>query len=169
MWFTCTFGADTDLLKTIKGLYEDFLADLWTLLPADAFETQIVFQPIPSYVAQAGGREGGNVLGLDSSLTKNAVLFLLTLKTNTAADEAVIRACGGVFFANVDEAVRASGNSLPFVYLNYANPSQDPLGSYGVENIAFIRNISAMYDPQGVFQRRVPGGFKISRVAGDID
>lgn len=165
MWFTSTFGADTDLLKIIKGLYEDFLADLWALLPADAFETQIVFQPIPAYLAQAGGRNGGNVLGLDSSLTKNAVLFLLTLKTKTEADEAIIHARGAVFFANVDEAVKISGNSLPFVYLNYANPSQDPLGSYGTENVAFMRDISTKYDPQGLFQRRVPGGFKISRVA----
>lgn len=165
MWFTSTFGADTDLLRTVKGLYEDFLADLWTLLPADAFETQIVFQPIPSYLAQAGERKGGNVLGLDSSLTKNAVLFLLTLKTRTAADEAVIHARGGVFFAKVGEAVKASGNNLPFVYLNYANPSQDPLGSYGAENIELIREVSAKYDPRGFFQRRVPGGFKISRVA----
>lgn len=138
---------------------------MWTLLPADAFGTQIVFQPIPSYLAQAGEKKGGNVLGLDSSLTKNAVLFLLTLKTSTAADEAVIHARGGVFFANFEEAVKSSGNSLPFVYLNYANPSQDPLGSYGAENVAFIRDISAKYDPQGFFQRRVPGGFKISRVA----
>lgn len=165
MWFTSTFGADTDLMKSIKGLYEDFLADLWTLLPADAFETQMVFQPIPSYLAQVGERKGGNVLGLGSSLTKNAVLFLLTLKTKTAADEAVIHARGGVFFATVEEAVKASGNSLPFVYLNYANPSQDPLGSYGAENVAFLRDISAKYDPHGVFQQRVPGGFKISRVA----
>lgn len=116
-------------------------------------------------MAQTGERKGGNVLGLDSSLTKNAVLFLLTLKTITAADEAVIHARGGVFFARVDEAVKASGNSLPFVYLNYANPSQDPLGSYGVENVEFIRKVSTKYDPQDVFQRRVPGGFKISRVA----
>lgn len=138
---------------------------MWTLLPADAFETQIVFQPIPSYLAQVGARTGGNVLGLDVSLTKNAVLFLLTLKTNTATDEAVIHARGGIFFASVDEAVKTSGNSLPFVYLNYANPSQDPLSSYGVENVAFMRDVSAKYDPQGIFQRRVPGGFKISRVA----
>lgn len=165
MWFTSTFGADTGLLKTIKGLYEDFLAGLWTLLPADVFETQIVFQPVPSYLAQVGERTGGNILGLDSSLTNNAVLFLLTLKANTAADEAVIHARGGVFFAKVDEAVKTSGNSLPFVYLNYASPSQDPLGSYGVENVALIREVSNKYDPQGIFQRRIPGGFKISRVA----
>lgn len=120
-------------------------------------------------MAQASARRGGNVLGLDSSLTRNAVLFLLTLKTKTPADEAVIHARGGVFFANVDEAVKASGNNLPMVYLNYANPSQDPLGSYGVENVAFMRDIAAKYDPQGIFQRRVPGGFKISRVVGDID
>lgn len=158
-------AADTDLLKTIKGLYGDFLADLWTLLPADAFETQMVFQPIPSYLARAGKSKGGNVLGLDSSLTNNAVLFLLTLKTHTAADEAVIQARGGEFFAKVEEAVKTSGNSLPFVYLNYAHPSQDPLGSYGAENVDFIREVSAKYDPRGFFQQRLPGGFKISRVA----
>ena len=50
-----------------------------------------------------------------------------------------------------------------FVYLNYADPSQDPLASYGPENIAFLKKIALRYDPDGWLQRMVPGGFKVSR------
>ena len=36
--------------------------------------------------------------------------------------------------------------------------------SYGEENFEFIRQAAAKYDPTAVFQERVPGGWKISRV-----
>ena len=48
-----------------------------------------------------------------------------------------------------------------FQYLNYADPSQDPLGSYGDENVARLREVSRKYDPAGFFQAQVPGGFKL--------
>lgn len=48
-----------------------------------------------------------------------------------------------------------------FKYLNYADRSQDPLGSYGAQSLEFLKRTSAKYDPSGVFQKRVPGGFKI--------
>lgn len=48
-----------------------------------------------------------------------------------------------------------------FQYINYADPSQDPIGSYGVENVEFLINVSRAYDPRGVWQRQVPGGFKL--------
>lgn len=53
----------------------------------------------------------------------------------------------------------------PLVYLNYADFSQDPLGSYGEESVRFMKKVAREYDPAGKFQRMVPGGFKISRVA----
>ena len=39
--------------------------------------------------------------------------------------------------------------------------------SYGAGNVAKIRAAAAKYDPKQVFQARVPGGFKISKVGGD--
>lgn len=51
-----------------------------------------------------------------------------------------------------------------YIYLDYADELQDPLGSYGPENVAKMRAASAKYDPMGVFQSMVPGGFKISKV-----
>ena len=50
-----------------------------------------------------------------------------------------------------------------FIYLNYALQSQDPIASYGEESVARLRAVSSRYDPQGVFQRLCPGGFKLWR------
>lgn len=52
----------------------------------------------------------------------------------------------------------------PFIYLDYADISQRPLESYGAENVAKIKAVAAKYDPEGVFQHMMPGGFKISQV-----
>lgn len=45
-----------------------------------------------------------------------------------------------------------------------SNGVKDPLASYGPENVAKIRAAATKYDPKQVFQKRVPGGFKISKV-----
>ena len=48
-----------------------------------------------------------------------------------------------------------------FEYLNYADSSQDPIASYGADNVERLRATSRKYDPHGVFQKQVPGGFKL--------
>lgn len=46
-------------------------------------------------------------------------------------------------------------------YMNYAFEGQDVLTGYGEENLKFINAVSKEYDPDGVFQKLVPGGFKL--------
>lgn len=53
---------------------------------------------------------------------------------------------------------------MPYLYLDYADKTQDPLASYGSDNIAKMKAVAKKYDPSGVFQDLVPGGFKISKV-----
>ena len=60
-----------------------------------------------------------------------------------------------------NEAARNMGLLHKFVYLNYANQVQDPISTYGRENVASLRAAATRYDPLGVFQRQVPGGFKL--------
>lgn len=67
------------------------------------------------------------------------------------------------------EAVRRYASSienglLPWVYMNYADKSQQPLASYGVANVERLKNVARKYDPGQVFQKLCPGGFKISDV-----
>lgn len=54
------------------------------------------------------------------------------------------------------------GADSEYVYMNYAARYQNPLGGYGKENVEFIKAIARKYDPLEVFQRQVPGGFKVS-------
>jgi hypothetical protein len=68
------------------------------------------------------------------------------------------------------EAVRVFASSienglLPWVYMNYADKSQDPLASYGLDNVKKLREAAQKYDPDRVFQTLCPGGFKISDVS----
>lgn len=56
------------------------------------------------------------------------------------------------------------GSNEDFIYLPYADATQDALGSYGAASVQHMKQASKDYDPQRFFQRRVPGGFKIDRV-----
>ena len=51
----------------------------------------------------------------------------------------------------------------PFVYLNDAARDQNPLGSYGVENVAKLKAVSRKYDPQQIFQKLQNDGFLLSK------
>lgn len=67
------------------------------------------------------------------------------------------------------EAVREFSMSienglLPWVYMNYADKSQQPLASYGTGNVKKLKETAAKYDADEVFQKLCPGGFKISDV-----
>ncbi|KAH8197723.1 hypothetical protein TruAng_008101 [Truncatella angustata] len=135
VWFSLTFAADLDFLKWVTALYETLFANLTTSLSTDDFNAQLLFQPIPSYFGQIGVEKGGNVLGLGILLTSNAVLLLLIIQTEVVSSEAVAHAYGSTFIANVEAAAKKTGNNLPFRFLNYVNPSQDPLSSYGAENV----------------------------------
>lgn len=63
----------------------------------------------------------------------------------------------------VQEAMTSVKAHNEFTYLNYAAPAQNPLASYGDVNVQFLKNVATKYDPEGVFQRLMPGGFKISK------
>lgn len=45
--------------------------------------------------------------------------------------------------------------------LTFSGYDQPAIASYGEKNVAKLHEVSAMYDPKGVFQRLVPGGQKL--------
>jgi FAD/FMN-containing dehydrogenase len=57
---------------------------------------------------------------------------------------------------------RSIGADNEYVYLNYADRTQNPLRGYGDENVEYMRRVAREYDPTEVFQHQVPGGFKVS-------
>jgi hypothetical protein len=63
--------------------------------------------------------------------------------------------------SQINALANSKGLLQEFQYLNYAGPNQHPLQSYGRETLGFLEAVARKYDPHGVFQTRVPGGFKL--------
>ncbi|KAK7757618.1 hypothetical protein SLS62_000633 [Diatrype stigma] len=64
---------------------------------------------------------------------------------------------------DIETYAKSVDGNVDFRYLNYCNSAQNPLATYGEESIRMMREAAAKYDPSGVFQTRVPGGFKLPK------
>ncbi|KFA77966.1 hypothetical protein S40288_07713 [Stachybotrys chartarum IBT 40288] len=136
-----------------------------SLIGAENYTTAFIYQPLPAYFSQIGHRKGGNVMGL-GQIQSNAILFQsgIAIYNGDEAALAYARVELHAMIAKLQEAAVAEGVAAGWVYMNYADASQNPLGGSGEENVAFMRQVADMYDPEGWWQRRVPGGFKLARV-----
>lgn len=163
---TLTFLNSPSVLRQSVNLHSQLVSSLSKTIGAENFNTDMIFQPLPSSFNAIGQRNGGNVLGLDR-ISSNAVLWTTGISIKNADDAAlaIAQAELNAMTAELKDFARTSGTAAEFVYLNYADANQDPLGSYGPESVAFMKDVAREYDPQGWWQRRVPGGFKLSRVA----
>lgn len=103
---------------------------------------------------------GGNSLGLDPAEGPLMLILLASIWTNPADDARIIDV-QRVLIDRIGEAARARKLDSRFTYLNYAFAGQDPIGGYGEQNVARLRTTSRKYDPDGFFQKAVPGGFKL--------
>lgn len=153
------------MLRKAASLHKQLISSLSEKIGAENFMTQMFFQPLPTYLSTIEEAKGGNVLGL-GRLPSNAILYTGGVGIIDGDDAAVAFAQAelSAMTAKLKASAEAESAAAEFIYLNYADTSQDPLGSYGSENVAFMRDVAKQYDPQGWWQRRVPGGFKISRV-----
>jgi hypothetical protein len=78
-----------------------------------------------------------------------------------AEDDDTIAATMRGVLSKIENDSAERGTDVPFKFLNYASQFQDPIGSYGAEDKKKLQDVSREYDPEGVFQKAVPGGFKL--------
>lgn len=48
-----------------------------------------------------------------------------------------------------------------YIFTNYGHSEDDIIAGYGEESVSRLREAGKKYDPEGVFQKGVPGGFKL--------
>lgn len=61
----------------------------------------------------------------------------------------------------LEAVAKARGKSRSFKYMNYAHQRQDVIAGFGEKSKAFLKQVAAKYDPNGVFQKLQQGGFKL--------
>lgn len=99
-----------------------------------------------------------------SSQKDNALLFMITVMVRSAEQKQAAYPKCKAFLTMLRDFARSTDEdlNLDWEYINYADESQDPLATYGSENVKRLRNISREYDPEQVFQKLCRGGFKLS-------
>ncbi|RDW77834.1 hypothetical protein BP6252_05887 [Coleophoma cylindrospora] len=148
---------DLDMYKATEACR---LEQIEALKDVEGVILTMVLQPISSSVITASSAKGGNPLGLPAQQHQ---WFLVMVDYKHAADEVRVRKSAREI---VDTAVKISkrnGTYLPFIYSNYASQDQDPLASYGPENLLKLRSIAEKYDIDAVFQKLQNGGWLVSK------
>lgn len=162
IWFTLSFKNDARVVVKSVELHAKLIEETKAEV-GDEFESMNMFQPLPMKFGRLGRERGGNILGLDR-LSETHLLWLGSLHIKDQQYAVVAQDKMQRLADELDEYAKSLGLEGEWVYLNYANYlAQDPLPGYGHENLVKLAAAAKKYDPEGVFQSRVPGGFKISK------
>ncbi|KAL3459884.1 hypothetical protein BJX64DRAFT_193950 [Aspergillus heterothallicus] len=160
-FFTLTFANHPVILKEAISIHNRMIEEAKKRARSESWSIISLFQPLPALFAELGQKKrGGNVLGLDEK--KDYILDLLWLTWDNIEDTELFDWIGETFVEELDAFAKSVGGEYPYIYLNYAAENQNPLQSYGEENLEFMRRVAEKYDPLGVFQEQVPGGFKVT-------
>ncbi|KAF3358586.1 Protein phosphatase 2C-like protein 1 [Verticillium dahliae VDG1] len=136
-----------ELLEGIQISHNVFISQLPSLYASVPLEDLVLvsinWQPITSLWQSASARAnpGGNALGIDYEAAVNKWVESTTKAINDATEAA------GLFDA--------------FNYMGEAAAFQEVFPGYGAASAKKLLDISRKYDPMRVFQRLLPGGFKI--------
>ena len=158
LYATLTFSNNLTVMQNVAEILDDEL----NFYKKNAFFSYVAaqFQPLPRIFTKHSLDRGGNVLGLDR-YEDNNVIFLLDVAWNGTQYDAQIRSLADQVMSRLANYLHTAGALKDFQYINYSFQDQDPLGGYGAAALQKIKDASKKYDPGQVFQRLVPGGFKL--------
>lgn len=161
LYRTTTFKNSRPFLDRVYTLWD---ATIPTIKPIPGIQWALSIQPIPPTITSRSGPLGGNSLGLSPTDDGPLVNCLLTATWNNTADDVLAQTTAVQLFNDIEKEARFQNKpSLyhRYKYLNYADGDQDVIGGYGTNAKNRLRRVSRKYDPRGVFQRQVTGGFKL--------
>jgi hypothetical protein len=105
-------------------------------------------------------KKGGNALGLNPA---DGPLFhvLLYMVWEDASKDETLNKAASKFMSDAKAEAKKRGLYSKYIYMNYAGPYQNVVPGYGDANLAKLKKVAKKYDPQAVFQKLQPGGFKL--------
>ncbi|XDG10327.1 hypothetical protein ABKA04_009942 [Annulohypoxylon sp. FPYF3050] len=135
-WFTACFKNDERIVAKAVAVHADLVETFKLRIPESDFRTQCIFQPVPKMIAELSIAGGGNVMGVEHH-TSNGILFLLSamLKTSEQKAFAQVKVHQAVEAVREYAATIEGDGNLPWIYMNYADKSQNVLGSYGIPEV----------------------------------
>lgn len=164
LFVTATFKNDA---ASMARFFDIANATLTPFKTTPNLTVSLSYQPFPQIVTSkgfptAGNPNSGNSLGIDAT-RGDLTNVLLTVQWADPAADKDINDFATALFQKTEDANKKAGTYDPYLYLNYAAQEQDPIQGYGDASLQFLTAVSKKFDPLQVFQRFVPGGFKLQK------
>jgi len=161
-WYTATFRNTVDMARKTAEVFERLVTDLQAET-IDEPDVQVIFvlSPLPRVFASL--RHGLTMSGLER-LKHDAIILQPEVLLPSQKYQALLQAKLRQATAEIQAYAKRTGQHEEYLYINYANPEQNPLAGYGRDNVRFLQRTARRYDPAGFFQSRVAGAFKVTQV-----
>ncbi|KAI1080736.1 putative FAD-binding oxidoreductase [Whalleya microplaca] len=156
-WFSASFKPDAELFKTVGNILTAS-PELEEIKSLTAGSVGIGWQPISSSAVLAGQQRGGNALGLEAV---NQTWLVIDVGWWFPEDDERAANASMSMINKIDAASKSTGNYVDYIFMNDASANQPVIEHYGPDNVAKMREVQSKYDPDLVFQKLVPGGFKL--------
>ncbi|KAG7136899.1 Bifunctional solanapyrone synthase like protein [Verticillium longisporum] len=152
-----TIKPDADQLFWVyqqwRNAVED-IADVKGILPT------LVLNSAPKSAAAVGKNNGvGNAFGLDTE--ESYIWWQIATSWDRPEDDLRVEAWAKNLLGRLHKANKDKGLATEFLYIGDAAEWQDPIQTYGEENLRRLRAARDQYDPSLVFTKLAWGGFKL--------
>ena len=154
---TCTILPDATLMG---NLHDAWQRSLEALKSADGFMFSLGFFPLTKALLQNSKLAGGNAMSIDPA-DGPLLIVLINPTWNLAEDDERIHKAVEDLLVTFRELASAKGLLHRYVFTNYAYQREDLFKGYGEDGLKRLKETSKKFDPDGIFQTAVPGGFKL--------
>ncbi|KAK7996415.1 hypothetical protein PG989_004455 [Apiospora arundinis] len=120
-----------------------------------------VIQHVSKNLAIQAQKGGGSPLGMPA---KDSQWWTTTVDWEAAKDDDAVRAVSIETTALMKSLSMERNLEVPFLYMNDASRDQDPIATYGSDNVNKLKRVSQDYDRGQVFQRLQNDGFLLRKL-----
>ncbi|OTB15927.1 hypothetical protein K445DRAFT_317556 [Daldinia sp. EC12] len=149
---------DAQLYKEVHAFWRE---KALAVREATGANQTFTIQPVPRNVAIQGEQKGGNPMNI---LKENHGWWTTIVDWNNEKDDDLVRSVSIQTSEKWKQLGDERGLSVPFLFMNDASRDQNPLASYGTENVNKLKQISQKYDASQLFQKQQNSGFLLSKV-----
>lgn len=160
---TISFGNSAFMMEEFFQLANHTIQPFLAL---PGFQLSMSFQPLPTVMSERRGA----VDSLGPIQTEGDMFFIhwaLAVDDTGRDIDKTLQSAVRALFREAERRAADLGLRRDFLPLTYADVWQDPLGRRSEGTVEQMWKASEKYDPKGMFQSQVPGGFKLPRPSPD--
>ncbi|ORX93345.1 hypothetical protein BCR34DRAFT_499958 [Clohesyomyces aquaticus] len=160
IWATTTFHISPTIMSRIHRLWKALVPKICETYAHANPTSELTFQ---SLAPPPRNGSHPNVMGFAENATPEKDLVFLQIIFyfgDASATEGLNNALKD-FIKMFDDIAEEEGVKNKYVYLNFAAWFQEPLQGYGNESLRTLKRVARKYDPKGLFQKQLAGGFKL--------